>query len=71
MLLLLNTGRSLRDYAIYENKVSSSNNLHISNAADGEAIRLGAVAHVADPTVEVYVPATGGIVLRTTPESAE
>ena len=39
----------------------------VSYAAGGEAVRLVVVVHVAIPTVEVQVPAVGGIVLGTTP----
>jgi len=39
----------------------------VSDTADGEAVRLVVVVHVAVPTVEVQVPAVGGIVLRTAP----
>ena len=39
----------------------------VSEATDREAVRLVVVVHVAVATVEVQVPAVGGIVLRTTP----
>ena len=39
----------------------------VSDAAGGEAVRLVVVVHVAVATVEVQVPAVGGVVLRTTP----
>jgi len=39
----------------------------VSNAAQGKAVRLVVVVHVAVPTVEVQVPAVGGIVLHTAP----
>jgi hypothetical protein len=42
-------------------------NLKVLDAAGGEAGRLGAVAHDADPITEEQHPAVSGVVLRTTP----
>ena len=46
---------------------NKSNELIVSDAAGGEAVRLDPVAQVAVPTVEVQDPAVSGIKLRTTP----
>ncbi len=46
---------------------TKSNELKVSDAADGEGIGLVGEEHAAEGTVEEQVPAVGGIVLRTTP----